>query len=246
MGFTKIEHSEKKKEENDLKAETELTERKKSTEDTPIAPPDCPKASTSASLTAIFDGITSTKEKWPEEVFQKVLSRFGRMPRTGWSQALSVYCSKFGVRTPQQEFKKKATRGLINTSGRKCSSREFKNDSVKRVKTLDEIFEENTLFEAKIYNVTKNSFLEYIRGNEDVEVDKAERTRKFPNEKINHIVLDAVTRAVSEYVHTKPPSNMREVAKTIHAAQAVYQQESTKQSQPSNWRESIEGKIKVF
>jgi len=132
---------------------------------------------------------------------------------------------------------------LTTQSGRKCSIREFKKEAVKRVKTLDVIFEENTLFEAKIHNEVRKTFLECIREVANVEVNKVERTRKIPNEKIYHLVLEATAKAVGEYVHTKPPSNMTEIARTIQAAQIAYQRSTQKNSQPSPWKLNIENKI---
>lgn len=203
MGFDKSTHSEVKLE-NEEKAEIEATNDKSSVEDTPEEVSYDPKASSLTSLDALLDDIKSSKEEWPEEVLRKVLGRFGRMPRSGWSRAYSVYCGKFNVHTSLIDFKKKASRVLTTQSGRKCSIREFKNEAVKRVKTLDIILEENTLFEAKVYNEVRKTFLECIREVASVEVDKTEKTRKVPNEKVNHLVLEAIARAVSEYVHTKP------------------------------------------
>ena len=91
---------------------------------------------------------------------------------------------------------------MTSQSGRRCSAREFKNEAVKRVKMLDVILEENTLFEAKIYNEARKTYLECIHVVSSLEVDKVERTRKVPNEKINHLMLDAVAKAVSHYLHS--------------------------------------------
>ena len=208
MGFDKRTHSENILE-NEEKAEIAATNDTSSTESIMEEVPDDLKASAADSLATLFNDISSTKEKWPEEALRKVLGRFGRMPRTGWSRAHSVYCGKFGVHMPIAEFKKRAGRALTILSGRKCTAREFKKEAVKRVKTIDVILEENTLHEAKVYNEVRRTFLEAIQEVASVEVDKVERTRKVPNEKINHLVLEAVAKAVSEYVHTKPPSNIK-------------------------------------
>jgi hypothetical protein len=49
----------------------------------------------------------------------------------------------------------------------------------------------------------RKTFLESIQKVRNVNVDEVERTRKVPNEKINHLLLEAVAKAVSEYVQTK-------------------------------------------
>jgi len=216
------------------------------TDDTPEEVSDDPKVSSLTSLDTLLDDVKSSKEEWPKEVLRKVLDRFGRMPRTGWSRAHSVYCGKFNVHTSLLEFKKKASNVLTTQSGRKCTIRDFKKETVKRVKTLDVILEENTLFEAKVYNEARKTFLECIQEVASVEVDKVERTRKVPNEKINHLVLEAVAKAVGEYVHTKPPSNMTEIARTIQAAQIAYQRSTGRTSQPSPWKANVEKKIEAL
>jgi hypothetical protein len=131
------------------------------------------------------------------------------------------------------QFKKKASNALTSQSGKRCSAREFKNEAVKRVKTLDIILEENTLFEAKVYNEARKTYLECIQEVASLEVDEVERTRKVSSEKINHLVLEAVAKAVSEYLHTKPASNMTEIARIIQAGQIAYQRLTSKPAQLS-------------
>lgn len=152
-------------------------------EDTLEEAPDDPKSTTLTSLDTLLNDILSLQEKWPEEALCKVLARFGRMPRTGWSRAHSVYCGKFNLHKSLIDFKKTASKALITKSGRKYSAREFKHEAVKRVKTLDVIFEENTLNEAKVYNEVKKNYLECIQEEASIEVDKVERTRKVPNKR---------------------------------------------------------------
>ena len=80
-----------------------------------------------------------THQEWLKEALRKVLVRFGRMPRTGWSLAHAVYCGKFNVHTSLAEFKKKESNVLTSKSDRKCTNREFKKEAIKRVKTIDSI-----------------------------------------------------------------------------------------------------------
>lgn len=245
MGFDKNTHSGKKLE-TKVKAENEATNDMSNTRNTPEEALDNLKASKMTSLDTILDDIVSSKEKWPEEALRKVLGRFGRMPRQGWSHAHSVYCGKFNVHMSLVDFKKKASQALITTSGKKCTARDFKKETVKRVKTLDVIFEENTLFEAKVYNEVKKTFLECIQEVKNLEIDKVERTRKVPNEKLNQLLLEGISKAVSGYVLTKPPSNMNEIARIIQASQACYQRSSKKSVQPSPWKGNIEKKIEAL
>ena len=241
MDFEKYKQSEKSN-----KTEIGAIKEKSNAEDTPKEVPDDPKASTLTSLDIILEDIKSLKEEWPSEALRKVLGRFGRMPRSGWTRAHSVYCDKFNVSMSLLQFKKKASNALTSQSGKRCSAREFKNEAVKRVKTLDIILEENTLFEAKVYNEARKTYLECIQEVASLEVDEVERTRKVSSEKINHLVLEAVAKAVSEYLHTKPASNMTEIARIIQAGQIAYQRLTSKPAQLSTQKSSIEKKIEAL
>ena len=148
--------------ENENKAELVATFDKSNTDDTPEEISDDPKASSLTSLDTLLNDITSVQKKWPKEALRRVLVWFRRMPRTGWPRAHTVYCDKFNVHMSLPEFKKKAKNALTTQTGRKHYIREFKREAVKRVKTLDIILEENTSFEAKIYNEVRKTFLECI------------------------------------------------------------------------------------
>ena len=106
MGFDKSTHSEQKFE-NTEKPETEATQDTSSTEGIPGEVPDDPKANSLTSLNIILDDITSTQEDWSKEALRKVLERFGRIPRTGWSRAHFLFCGKFSAHMCLSEFKKK-------------------------------------------------------------------------------------------------------------------------------------------
>ena len=105
-----------------------------------------------ASLDAILENVQASQGEWPREAFRNVLQGKGRMPRRGWQRAHEIFCGKFFTNTSLDEFKKKAQSTLTTTTGRKCSIREFKREASKRLKTIETLFEEKTLNEAKIYN----------------------------------------------------------------------------------------------
>jgi hypothetical protein len=201
-GFDKSTHSGKKII-NTEKAEIVATVDMNNAAGSPIEALKDQKAGTMTSLDSILKDITSSKEEWPEEALREVLDRFWKMSRSGLSLAHSVYCGKFNVHTSLIDFKKKAAKTLNYQSGWKCSIQDFKKEAVKRVKTLDTILAQNTLHEAKIYNEVRKTFLECIQEVRNVNVDEVERTWKVPNEKINHLLLEAVAKAICEYVHTK-------------------------------------------
>ena len=204
MGFKKSQHSEMEIEKTE-KAEIDTAIDGRSTQDSLETATESLNASSSTSLDVLLEDITSSKEEWPKEALRRVLGRFGRMPRSGWSRAHDVYCGKFSIRTSLVEFKENASKALINMAGRKCTIREFNKESVKRVKTDGIILEENSLLETKIYTDVKAAFLGCIREASNKEIEEVDRTRKISSEKINHLVLEAVAKAVGDYVYTKPP-----------------------------------------
>lgn len=89
------------------------------------------------------------------------------MPRMGWNRAHETFCEKFHVSITFRDFKRRATR-------------EFKKDGAKRVKTIGEVFEENTLEEARVYNQLKRIYQDCLEMVKESDVDKVERTRKVP------------------------------------------------------------------
>jgi len=115
-----------------------------------------------ASLEAILENVKASQGEWPKEAFRNVLQGKGRMPRLGWLRAHEIFCGKFSVSISIEEFKKKAQSALMTTSERKCSIREFKNEAIKRLKTIETFFEEKTLHEAKTYNQVREVYASKI------------------------------------------------------------------------------------
>ena len=114
------------------------------------------------SLEAILPSILGCKEVWPQKVLAAVIERFGRMPRNGWTITRAYFNNKFQIDISPDVFKKKAQETLVTASGKQCSSRQYKLEPVKRVKTIDEIIEKRTLFEVKIFNKVKLKLLSRI------------------------------------------------------------------------------------
>lgn len=106
MGVENLRHSEKNLKTN----ETELDLRTDSSKDGIVSckAPSHPKTSTLNTLNAILGEVETSREEWPKSAFQKVLARFGRMPRTGWELLHTVYCEKFKVQTQLSTFRKSA------------------------------------------------------------------------------------------------------------------------------------------
>ena len=104
------------------------------------------------------------ESKWPKEAFSAILRRKGRMPRNGWGRMHKIFCDKFHSSISINDFREKAKQALIVNDGKRCSTKEFKEESFKRQKTLSEFIEERSLFEAKINLETKKIFYSEIQG----------------------------------------------------------------------------------
>ena len=219
-------------------------------EDEPGGPP-CDQSDGSAapavapapSLDAVLAGVEAPSGEWPKAALRAIMQRFGRMPRFGWARTHRFFCGKFSADISIDEFVKKAREALVTASGRACSAHRFKSEATKRLKTVEDIFEEKTLREAKISLETGKLFRERLASIKGLEVDQVPRTRKVASEKVDLLQLDAVRRAVADHVGRYPPRAMSGIARILQAAQAAYQDATATQRKPSVWRESIESKI---
>ncbi|KAM0679714.1 hypothetical protein GINT2_002124 [Glugoides intestinalis] len=104
-----------------------------------------------------------------------VLSRFGRMPRCGWVQALNVFNGKFIASVPMQEFMKQAKSASITEKGNRYSIRNFDAEAAKRRKTREEVFEENTICEAKLFLQVRERFLSKIKSISERKIEELVR-----------------------------------------------------------------------
>ncbi len=166
-----------------------------------------------------------------------ILNRFDRMPRGGWTKAKDVFCDRFGSDVGIQELKNRAQKALTTSSGRQCTNREFKLEATKRRKTVLTLFEENTLYEAKIHLEAFNVFKEKLATLKNQNVEEVERTRKISSLKVDLLRFDAVIKSVEPHV---------EIARILHAAQICYQELTRKEIKPSVWKESILKKISLL
>lgn len=72
-----------------------------------------------------------------------------------------------------------------------------------------------------VYNDVRKIFLGFKEKVKETDVDEVKRTRKVSNERINHLLLEAVAKAVDEHTRSKPPLDMTEIARVIQAALLV-------------------------
>lgn len=177
------------------------------------------------------------------EAFRAILSRFGRMPRSGWNLTHNTFCDKFNVQTPLTIFKKTAQATLVNNKGNKCTNREYNEVSVKRHKPSNTYLDEKKLQESQYYIEVKQKFLECYKKIEKIEIVEVERTPKVPNEKINQMALQATIRTVNEFVRNENLTDIKAIIKTLQSAQITYHKMTFKKKIKSTWKKNIEEKI---
>ncbi|KAM0678434.1 hypothetical protein BDAP_001151 [Binucleata daphniae] len=197
-----------------------------------------------ASLKAILLKVESTIEEWPKEAFLRVLSRFGRMPRLGWALSHSTFCDTFKSQISLVDYKRKAQNALTTKEGKRCTVREINETGVKRYKSVSTVIETQSLNESKTFNEIKSTFLECKKELDELGIEETQRIKKVPQQKINHLVLQGVIRAISEFATIKPITEMREIIKILQAAQITYDRITSKPRKISTWKTNIEAKIK--
>ncbi|KAM0680515.1 hypothetical protein GINT2_001203 [Glugoides intestinalis] len=134
-----------------------------------------PKLYQSAFFSGNLQSLTADQKERPREMSVAVLSRFGRMPRCGWVQALNVFNGKFIASVPMQEFMKQAKSASITEKGNRYSIRNFDAEAAKRRKTREEVFEENTICEAKLFLQVRERFLSKIKSISERKIEELVR-----------------------------------------------------------------------
>jgi hypothetical protein len=202
-----------------------------------------PGASRMVVLGALATSTDVPMDRWPGEVLKVAIGRFARMPWGGWQLCHSIYCKKFSSGMSLDEFKRKANFVITSNGGTLCSRKKFVEESAKRVKTIDEHFEENTLHEAKVYLEVRKKFDILLKDNRSGEIDCAKWTRKFTHEEADPLVLGAIDRAAGDHAARYLPTSMDDIARLVQAAQKCFEEMTVRERKPSTWRPSIEEKI---
>jgi len=192
---------------------------------------------------AILASVEKRKEDWPKAAYLAVLERFARMPRSGWSRAKEYFCEKFTANISMTEFKAQAQKAVVTATGRPCTLKDFSPQEAKRRKTVESMFEENTLYEAKLYNHVKDMFLAAVKERSKTPVDEPMRTRKVPGDRLDRALLGILNRLAGEYAAVNNPQSMADLARIIQAVQMTYEAGTTRMRKQSEWRPNIERKI---
>ncbi len=109
-------------------------------------------------LKAILIGIDALPQLWPKEALKATLKRFESMAKRGWDLMHKFYTEKFTIEISLSEFQRQAQIAIVSSNGRKCNRQEFTEESSKRVKSMKDFIEENTLSDLKLYMKVRDQF----------------------------------------------------------------------------------------
>ncbi|KAF9762040.1 hypothetical protein NGRA_2264, partial [Nosema granulosis] len=151
-------------------------------------------------LKALLTELDIPQTEWPKEMLKRVILIFGRMPRNGWKLASDTFSEKFKQNISLTDFKKRASNGITNLAGNKCSQMKFKEESGKRIKTLESMFDDKSLYDSKLYMKVKNSFSSIYKEIKDKNIIDVERTPKIATEYVDYQVLDLINKTLEEYL----------------------------------------------
>lgn len=102
------------------------------------------------------------------------------MPRTGWQILKVIYFERFKEDVPIDELKKRAESFISSQAGIKCSRKKFIAGTSKRLKTVENLFEDNTLHKAKLITRVKEVFRKELASIKLKSITEVEWTRKIP------------------------------------------------------------------
>jgi hypothetical protein len=158
MGLQKKSNTGSKKQER----EKTVISREETAPATSDPPPDVeephPTAPRLDALRSILTVIDAPPQIWPQEALKAILKRFERVPRKRWDVLYDDYTRRFGKSMSMINFKKQAESAIIKNNGVRCNREEFAEESAKRIRTLKDFIEENTLQDLKLYNCHPTSF----------------------------------------------------------------------------------------
>ncbi len=194
-------------------------------------------------LEAILDKIDARLQLWPKEALKAVLKQFSRMPRCGWDTMHRFYNRKFGLSTSPADFKRKAEAAVVGEQGKRCSREMFSEQIKKKTKTVDELVEENTLQDLKLYQSARDQILKELGNIRTMRVEDVPRTTKIPNEFVDSNLMENLDQALGEIIQKKAVSTWSDLARLLQATQLAYQSIKTKAKAQSTWNESILKKI---
>lgn len=127
------------------------------------------------------------------------------------------------------KLKKQANAEIVNNSGVACSGKKFINKSAKRAKTSEAHFEENALYESKVYLEIKQKFNLTMQKSFKCEIDQAKKTRRYTYKEVDSLALGAINQAAGDYATLNPLVSMSDIARLLQAAQHCFQEAIGKQ-----------------
>ena len=194
-------------------------------------------------LKAILGGIDAAPQVWPKEALKATLKRFERMPRKGWDLMHKHYTEKFAKEISLCEFRRQAEIAVVSSNGRKCTRHEFTEECSKRVKSMKDFIEENTLSDLKLYTKVRDQLQKELGSIRNSKIEDVQRTRKVYSETLDSLTVELLNQALGEIISKQPVKSWTEVAHMLQATQLAYESITFRPREKSKWSESILKKI---
>jgi len=194
-------------------------------------------------LKAILTGIDALPQLWPKEALKATLKRFERMPRRGWDLMHKFYTEKFTIEISLSEFQRQAEIAIVSSNGRKCSRQTFTEESSKRLKSMKDFIEENTLSDLKLYTKVRDQLQKELGAIRTTRVEEVPRTKKVYSENLDTLVVELLNQAVGEIVAKQPVKSWTDIAHMLQAVQLAFAAINSKPTEKSKWSENIIKKI---
>ncbi|KAM0685960.1 hypothetical protein COBT_002823 [Conglomerata obtusa] len=128
----------------------------------------------------LLDITKAKQEKWASDVYDTILTRFGRMPRKGWDKMTRFYNTKFNCETSIHQIKRAAQKILTDENGNKKQVGKYEEIRKKRRKIVQKEIETKTYAEHDKSENTRRTFLSEYNELLECKITENNRTKKIP------------------------------------------------------------------
>ncbi len=129
----------------------------------------------------------------------------------------NYYTEVFGKEISLSEFRRQAEVAIVSNNGRKCSRQEFTEDCSKRVKSMKDFIEENTLSDLKLYTKVRDQLQKELGAIRTTKVEEVPRTKKVFSENLDSLVIELLDQALGEIIRKQPVKSWTELAHMLQA-----------------------------
>lgn len=211
-------------------------------------------------LKSIFSNIDKVKDHWPNEIFNRIKARFGKMPRNGWMIAAEEYNIKFNENINSSKLRKIAIKPLcgLNEAIHNNTANPHEKENINYTKKESDIVADRedeysteginerklkSLAETKLFNALYEKLAIWILNIKNGGNLNFIQTHKVSVYNIDFKVLETLNAVIFKYKEVNKIKNITDIAVLLNAAQATYQDFSQKPTKKSVWRDKMIDKI---